>query len=323
MNKITDSVILITGGAGCVGSHLTEELLQYNPKKIIIVDNMFRGLQENMKNFASNPVVEFIEGDIRDYDLMDRLISQSDYVYHMAAIRINICAYDPDIASTVMSQATFEIAKLCAKHKVKKVMYSSSASIYGLAQNFPTPETDNPYDNQTIYGAAKLYGEQVFRSFKHNFGLDYVGFRYFNIFGERMDLDGRYTEVMVKWLDCIRDNTQPMIFGDGKDTMDFVYVKDVAKANVLGLLSDATDEIFNIASQKETSLTELLDLLLKVNNSDLEPVFKEANKINPVSRRLADISKAKRLLGFEPQVTLEEGLKILSQWYFESQKAKA
>ena len=221
-----------------------------------------------------------------------------------------------------MLQATFNIANLCVKHKVKKVIYSSTASVYGLAQNFPTPETDNPYNNQTFYGGAKVWGEQLFRSYKFMYGLDYVALRYFNVYGQRMDTDGKYTEVMIKWLDCIRDKKQPAIFGDGTDSMDFVHVKDIAHANILALLSDVTDEAFNVGDQIETSLIELLNALLKVNKCDLQPVYKEANSINPVSRRLADVSKAKALLGYTPAITLEQGLKELSDWYSEKQKQK-
>ncbi len=319
-NKITNSSILVTGGAGFIGSYLIEELLTHSPKKIIIIDNFIRGSKENMKNFSSNPAVEFIEGDIRDEALMEKCISQVEYVYHMAALRINACAADPKEGFEVMVKATFNIAQLCVKYKIKKVIYSSTASVYGLAQNFPTPETDNPYNNQTFYGGAKIWGEQLFRSYKFMYGLDYVAFRYFNVYGSRMDTDGKYTEVMIKWLDCIRDGRQPAIFGDGTDSMDFVHVKDIAHANVLALLSDVSDEAFNVGDQVETSLKQLLDALLKVNNSQLEPVYKEANSINPVSRRLADISKATKLLGYTPSISLEEGLKELSAWYFEKQK---
>lgn len=240
----------------------------------------------------------------------------------MAALRINACAADPNEGFEVMLKATFNLANFCVKHKVKKVIYSSTASVYGLAQNFPTPESDNPYNNQTFYGGAKIWGEQLFRSYKFMYNLDYVALRYFNVYGSRMDTDGKYTEVMIKWLDCIRDRKQPAIFGDGSDSMDFVHVTDVAKANVLALLGDVTDESFNVGDQVETNLKEMLTALLKVNNADLSPVFKEANSVNPVSRRLADISKAKRLLGYTPDVSLEGGLKELSTWYFDKQKQK-
>src|SRR6185503_17078609 len=148
-------------------------------------------------------------GDVRDTDLLEKCISRSDYVFHMAALRINACAANPQDGFEVMLHSTFNVAELCRKYKIKKVIYSSSASVYGLAQHFPTPETDHPYNNQTFYGGAKLWGEQLFRSYKFMYGLDYVALRYFNVYGERMDTDGKYTEVMIKWLDCISDRNTP------------------------------------------------------------------------------------------------------------------
>jgi UDP-glucose 4-epimerase len=319
-NKIKDSTILVTGGAGFIGSYVIEELIPLQPKKIIIIDNFIRGTTVNMKNFYKNPLIEFHQGDIRDTDLLEKCITGTDYIFHMAALRINACAANPREGFDVMLKATFELASLCVKHKVKKVIYSSSASVYGLAQHFPTPETDNPYNNQTFYGAAKMWGEQLFRSFKFMYGLDFVALRYFNAYGPRMDTDGKYTEVMIKWLDCIRDGKNPLIYGDGSTTMDFVYVGDIAKANIAALQEDVTDEVFNIGNREETSLKELLVVLLKVNNSNLTPEFREENSINPVSRRLADISKAKKLLHFTPTISLEKGMKSLSEWYFEKIK---
>jgi UDP-glucose 4-epimerase len=319
-NKVKDSTILVTGGAGFIGSYVIEELLPLQPKKIIIIDNFIRGSKANMKNFIGNPIVELREGDIRDTALLEKCIAGTDYVFHMAALRINACAADPKEGFEVMLKSTFDVATLCVKHKIKKVIYSSSASVYGLAQHFPTPETDNPYNNQTFYGAAKMWGEQLFRSYKFMYGLDYVALRYFNAYGPRMDTDGKYTEVMIKWLDCIRDGRNPLIYGDGSTTMDFVYVKDIAKANIAALQAEVTDEAFNIGNCEETSLAMLLDVFLKVNKSTLVPEHREENSINPVSRRLADISKAKQLLQFVPTVSLEKGLKELSEWYFEKLK---
>lgn len=322
LNIISGKIILVTGGAGFIGSYVVEELLNFNPRKVIIIDNFVRGSEKNMMRFLDNYVVEFVKGDIRDKNLLEKYIAQSDYVFHMAALRINACAADPVEGFDVMINATFNLAQLCVKYNIKKVIFSSSASVYGLAQNFPTPETDNPYNNQTFYGAAKLWSEQLFRSYKFMYDLDYVALRYFNAYGPRMDTDGKYTEVMILWLDCIRDGRNPLIFGDGLTSMDFVFVKDIAKANINALLSDISDEVFNIGNSKETNLLELLETLLKVNNSSLQPLFKEENKVNPVSRRLADISKAKELINFVPSFTLEEGLRELSKWYFEKQTEK-
>lgn len=319
-NKIKDSTILVTGGAGFIGSYVVEQLIPLQPGKIIIIDNFIRGTKENMKSFLNNPIVEFHEGDIRDTIKLEHCIAGTDYIFHMAALRINACAVSPRDGFEVMLKSTFDVAELAVKHKVKKVIYSSSASVYGLAQHFPTPETDNPYNNQTFYGAAKMWGEQLFRSYKFMYGLDYVALRYFNAYGPRMDTDGKYTEVMIRWLECIRDSRNPLIYGDGSTTMDFVYVRDIAKANIAALQSDVTDEAFNIGNCEETSLKGLLNVLLKVNDSTLTPEFREDNSVNPVSRRLADISKAKKLLEFIPTVSLEQGMKELSDWYFEKIK---
>jgi len=320
LNKVKNSTILVTGGAGFIGSYVIEELIPLQPKKIIIIDNFIRGSRENMKSFINNPVIELHEADIRDTDKLEQCIEGCDYIFHMAALRINACAANPGDGFDVMLKSTFEIAQLAVKHKIKKVIYSSSASVYGLAQHFPTPETDNPYNNQTFYGAAKMWGEQLFRSFKFMYGLDYVALRYFNAYGPRMDTDGKYTEVMIKWLDCIRDGRNPLIYGDGSTTMDFVYVRDIAKANIAALQADVTDEAFNIGNCEETSLKQLLAVLLKVNDSNLTPEHREENSINPVSRRLADVSKAQRLLNFTPSVTLEQGMRELTKWYFDKIK---
>jgi UDP-glucose 4-epimerase len=315
-SKIPGSTFLVTGGAGFVGSYIVERLLHQNPRKIFIVDNLIRGSYENMKDFINDPVVEFIQDDIRNYSLMDDIIKQCDYIFHLAALRITRCADNPLEAFPVMAEATFRLIEAAKSHSIKKIIYSSSASVYGLATRFPTPETESPYDNKTLYGAAKLFGEQLLRSYADMYQLNYVALRYFNIYGPKMDTEGKYTEVMIKWLDCIRDKKNPLIFGDGLTTMDFVYVDDVARANIHALESDISDTVFNIGCSKETSLAELLDLLLKVNGSDLAPEYREARAINPVSRRLADISRAEKMLGFSPTVDLETGLLRLSQWYF-------
>jgi UDP-glucose 4-epimerase len=317
---IKDSSILVTGGAGFVGSHLVELLLAERPKRVYVVDNFLRGTRENLAAVTGHPALEVIEADIRDAALMDSLVKKCELVFHLAALRITRCAAEPRDAFEVMLRATFDLVESATRHKTKRFVYSSSASIYGLAPEFPTTEAAAPYDNQTLYGAAKLFGEQLLRSFHADHGLDYVALRYFNVYGERMDTEGKYTEVLVRWLDCIRDGTPPLIFGDGKQTMDFVHVTDVARANVAALLAPVSDEAFNIGTGRETSLLELLELLLRVNGSSLAPKWMEERKVNPVRRRLASVEKAKRLLRFEPRVGLEEGLAQLSRWYFARSK---
>jgi UDP-glucose 4-epimerase len=317
MNNIKNSKFLVTGGAGFVGSYIVEYLLEKKPIKIIIIDNMLRGTQRNMKGFINNPIVEFIDGDIRDNSLMKKTISSVDYVFHLAALRITRCAEDQNEAFEVMAKATFNIIDLCKKHNIKKIIYSSTASVYGLAQNFPTPESDNTYDNKTFYGAAKSFGESMLRSYHDMYGLNYVALRYFNIYGPRMDTEGKYTEVMIKWFECIKNNKPPLIYGDGSTSMDFIYVKDVARANILALESEVTDEVFNVGFQRETSLKELLKIMLKVTKSNLIPEYRPDNTINPVSKRIANISKAKEILDFEANISLEEGIKKLYNWYLE------
>lgn len=315
-SKIENKTILITGGAGFIGSHVAEELLKHSPKKILILDNLIRGNLENMKSFINNPAVNFIKGDISDFNLTDTLVSESDYIFHMSALRINACIDNLRYAFDTMINAVFNLAESAVKHKIKKIIYSSSASVYGQAQNFPTPETDNPYNNKTFYGAAKLWAEQLFRSYNYMFGLEYIALRYFNVYGPRMDAFGQYTEVMIKWLDCIKNKTNPEIHGDGSTTMDFVYVTDVAKANVSALMKNVTDMSFNIGSGKETSLRELQDILLRINGCKLKPVHVSNNNYNPVNRRHSDISLAAKHLDFNPEISLEEGLKKTSEWYF-------
>ena len=252
---------------------------------------------------------------MRDRTLMEDLVSQSDLVFHMAALRITQCAENPRLAMEVMADATFDLLELCVKHKVEKVVAASSASVYGMAEAFPTPESHHPYNNWTLYGAAKVFNEGLLRSFYHMYGLNYAAMRYFNVYGPRMDIHGVYTEVLIRWMERIRAGQPPVIFGDGHQTMDFVYIEDVARANVLAAKADVTDEVFNVASGTETSLRQLAEMLSRVMGgaSDLE--FQPARKVNPVQRRLADVDQARRLINFEASVPLDEGLERLVAWW--------
>jgi UDP-glucose 4-epimerase len=204
---------------------------------------------------------------------------------------------------------------------VRKVIAASSASVYGLAEEFPTSERHHPYANDTLYGAAKAFNEGLLRSFHSMTGLDYVALRPFNVYGPRMDVHGKYTEVLVRWMERIAEGKPPLILGDGTQTMDFVYIEDVARANVLAAQSDVTDEAFNVATGVETSLTELADALLRAMEADLPIEYGPERTVNKVSRRLADTSRARDRLGFEAEVGLEEGLTRLVRWWRAEQEA--
>jgi UDP-glucose 4-epimerase len=195
------------------------------------------------------------------------------------------------------------------------VVAASSASIYGLAEVFPTREDHHPYNNRTWYGASKIMLEGLLRSFNDMYGLPYVALRYFNVYGPRMDIHGKYTEVLIRWMERIAAGQPPLILGDGSATMDFIYIEDVARSNIQALQADASDEVFNVGSGTETSLNELAAALLRVMGSRLEPEYGPERKVNAVSRRLADVSKAERLLGFRAQVGLDEGLSRLVDWW--------
>lgn len=316
-----DKRILITGGAGLVGSHIADLLVKEGVAEIVILDNFTRGQRQNLAWAQANGHLTIVEGDIRDRNLLEQLMQGVEVVFHQAAIRITQCAEDPRLALEVLADGTFNVLEAAVKAKVKKVVAASSASIYGMAEEFPTTESHHPYNNRTIYGAAKVFNEGLLRSFYDMYGLDYVALRYFNVYGPRMDIYGVYTEVLIRWMDRIVAGQPPLIFGDGKQTMDFVYIEDIARANILAAKADITDEVFNVASGVESSLNDLAYSLAKVMGSDLKPEYGPERKVNPVQRRLADTSKAKQLLGFEAQFSLEDGLQQLVNWWREQKKA--
>ena len=314
MSALSGSRVLITGGAGLVGSHIADKLIDEGVSEIVIIDNFTRGTERNLEEAGSRGHITLHRGDIRDRAAVSRVMQGIDYVFHQAALRITQCAETPRECVEVLIDGTFNVLEAAVAAKAKKVLFASSASVYGLADVFPTPETHHLYHNQTLYGGAKVAGEQMLRAFHQMYGLDYVALRYFNIYGPRMDIYGVYTEVMIRWIDCIERGESPAIFGDGSQTMDFVYIEDVAVANILAAKSKATDEVFNVASGEETSLLQLLETLLKVTGAELRPVFKPERSVNPVRRRLASTEKAERLLGFRSTVGLEEGLRRLVEW---------
>ncbi|MBW6438618.1 NAD-dependent epimerase/dehydratase family protein [Actinoplanes hulinensis] len=310
---------LVTGGAGTIGSHVVDELVRGGASEIVVLDNLVRGRRDNLAWALGSGNVRLVEGDIRDNALVRSLTEGQDLVFHLAAIRITQCAEEPRLANEVLVDGTFNVIEAAADAGVKKVIASSSASVYGLAEEFPTTERHHPYNNDTFYGAAKAFNEATLRSFKAMKDLDYVALRYFNVYGPRMDIHGLYTEVLIRWMELIEAGTPPLILGDGLATMDFVHVADIARANILAARADVTDEVFNIASHEETSLKELAAALSAVMKSDLAPEHGPARAVNGVTRRLADISLAEQRLGWKPRLTLTEGLQGLVDWWRSSQ----
>ncbi len=306
---------LVTGGAGTIGSTIVDQLVTAGAGEIIVLDNLVRGRRENLAGALGSGRVRLEEGDIRDRDLVRRLMSGVDLVFHQAAIRITQCASEPRLALEVLVDGTFEVVEAAADAGVRKVVAASSASVYGLADHFPTTERQHPYDNDTLYGAAKTFNEGLLRSFHAMRGLDYVALRYFNVYGPRMDIHGLYTEVLIRWMERIEAGQPPLILGDGQQTMDFVYTEDIARANLLAAASDATDQVFNIASSTETSLIGLAQALQRAMGSDLDLEFGPPRGVNGVTRRLADTSAAARVLGWKAEIDLDEGLSRLVAWW--------
>jgi UDP-glucose 4-epimerase len=274
-----------------------------------------RGRRENLAWALANGNVEIVEGDIRDAALVREITRGIDVVFHQAAIRITQCAEEPRLALEVLVDGTYNVVEAAAQEGVRKLVAASSASIYGLAEEFPTKENHHPYANDTLYGAAKVFNEGLLRSFKAMSDLDYVALRYFNAYGPRMDVHGLYTEVLVRWMERIEAGEAPIVLGDGLQTMDFVYVGDIARANVLAANSELTDEVFNVASGVETSLLELAQALLQVMDSDLSVVHGPPRAVNGVTRRLAETNTARQRLDFEAEVGLLEGLTRLVTWW--------
>jgi UDP-glucose 4-epimerase len=323
MNDAQPQRVLVTGGAGLIGSTIVDQLTARGGFDIVVYDNLVRGRMENLAAALEHGTVTFVEGDIRDRSGLAEVTAGADVVYHMAAIRITQCAEDPRLALEVMAEGTFNVLDAAVAADVGKVVAASSASVYGLADEFPTSEDHHPYHNRTIYGATKVFNEGLLRSFNEMYGLDYVATRYFNVYGPRMDTHGAYTEVLIRWMELIEEGEAPIIFGDGSQTMDFVYIDDIARATILAAEAPATDVVVNVASGTETSLAELAAALIKTMGSSVEPIHAPPRKVNAVSRRLADTSTAQELLGFEAEVSLDDGLARLVEWWRTQRSAPA
>jgi len=323
MTELNGATVLVTGGAGTIGSTIVDQLLAAGAAHVDVLDNLVRGRRENLETAMPSGKVTLVEGDLRDRDLVHDLTRGKDLVFHQAAIRITQCAEEPRLALEVLVDGSFNVLEAAAEHRIDKLVFASSASVYGLAEQFPTDERHHHHNNDTFYGAAKSFNEGMARSFRAMSGLDYVGLRYFNVYGPRMDVHGLYTEVLVRWMERIADGQPPLIFGDGLQTMDFVVTQDIARANILAAASDVREGIYNIASGTETSLIGLAEALLRAMDSDLAVEHGPDRAVNGVTRRLADTSAAKRDLAFCAEIGLEDGLRTLVDWWRPQREAVA
>lgn len=313
--SLEGATVLVTGGAGLVGSHIVDRLIDEGAGEIRVLDNLIRGRMANLAPARARRKIDFIHGDVRDSAAVRRAVEGCDYVFHQAAIRITLCAETPRDCMDVLVMGTFNVFEAAEAANVKKVVYASSASVYGGADVFPTDEKHHPYNNRTLYGSAKVMNEGIAKHFHDMNGLASVGLRYFNVFGPRMDVTGAYTEVFIRWLDCAEKGIRPQIHGDGSATMDFVYIGDIARANILAMKSNRIDDVYNVASGAETSLLQLWQEIQNVTGAHhLEPDFHPPRKVNAVPRRLADIRRAKQEIGFVAETPLAEGLRELAAW---------
>lgn len=312
---LTDRRVLITGGAGLIGSHIADALVAAGVPEIVILDNFSRGRRENLRDAMASGRIRIVEGDVRSQADVAAATTGVSLVFHQAAIRITQCAEEPRLAKDVLVDGTFNVLEAATRAGVRKVVAASTASVYGLAEAFPTTEDHHPYANRTLYGAAKVFNEGLLRSFNDMYGLSYVALRYFNVYGPRMDIHGAYTEVLIRWMDAIRGGRAPVIFGDGRQTMDFVHVADIARANLLAAASSVSDKVYNVASGVETSLLDLAEALCRVMGTSIQPAFADARKVNAVTRRLASTDAAWNDLGFRAGIPLEEGLRGLVSWW--------
>jgi UDP-glucose 4-epimerase len=310
---------LVTGGAGLVGSTIVDQLREAGALEVRVLDTFERGRRDNLIHVPDQGSLVILEGDICDVGLLREAMAGVDLVFHQAALRITQCAQEPRRALEVLVDGTFNVAEAAVQAGVDKVVVASSASVYGEAVEFPTTEAHHPYANRTLYGAAKTFNEGLFRSFHEMYGLPYVALRYFNVYGPRMDIHGVYTEVLVRWMERIAAGDPPLILGDGRQTMDFVYIDDIARANLCAALSPAVDVVCNVGTGVETDLNQLAKMLVQVMGADLEPIYGEARTVNNVGRRLADVTAARELLGFEAAIGLEEGLRRLVAWWRDQQ----
>jgi UDP-glucose 4-epimerase len=306
--------VLVIGGAGFIGSHVVEQLVREDVGEIIVYDDFTRGTAKNLEPALRDPRVKIFElgGNILHTDLLDTAMKGVDCVFHLAALWLLHCNDFPRSAFEVNIRGTFNVLEACVANRVSRLVYSSSASVYGDAVEIPMTE-EHPFNNRTFYGATKVAGEQMCRAFHQRYGLDYVGLRYMNVYGPRQDMKSVYTTVIMKVLDRIDQGLRPIVYGDGSQTYDFVYVEDIARANVLAGKADVSDRNYNVGRGVGTTVRELAERLLRLTGSALTIQYEPAGQTF-VTQRIGSIANAKRDLGFEATTELMDGLGRLMAW---------
>lgn len=313
MPTLKNKSILVTGGAGFIGSHLVDALILEKPKEIIVFDNFVRGARTNLREALKSEKVKIIKGDITNPKQIERAMKGVDFVFHEAALWLLNCEENPREAFKVNIEGTYNVLEACVKNKVKKIVAASSSSVYGDGVYFPTDES-HPFNNYLFYGVTKIADEQLYRAFWKKFALDYVAFRYLNVYGPRQDYRSAYISAIMNFINKIAVGEPPVIKGDGTATMDLIYVGDVAEANILALKSDVTNECINTASGRETTVKQLLDILVDLMGApNVKPVY-EPRDMKLVSRRYGCPKKAKKLLGFSAQTSVKTGMKKVIEW---------
>lgn len=310
--EIKKSRFLVTGGLGFVGSAIARRLLQEGAREVVLFD-LKKDPPDFLKAEEGHGRLRILTGDICNQEEVSRAVSGCDYVFHQAGLRVTRCAKEPRMAYRIMVDGTLNIALACIENKVKKLIHASSAIVYGEPLHLPLDE-EHPAHDTTLYGIFKEGNEKLLKSFKKNWGLDYIVLRYFNIYGPGMNLFGPEIEVLIRWLGRIDEGLPPLVFGDGTQTLDWIFIDDIVEANWLAALSQRSGEIFNVCTGRETSVADLLKLLLEITGSNLEPAFQESRAINQVSRRFGSPEKAANQLGFSAKVPLESGLRALVKW---------
>jgi UDP-glucose 4-epimerase len=318
VNELEGKKVLVIGGAGFIGSFVVSEILRRDVSEVLIYDNLTRGKLDNIEKSLADPRCRLYPhgGDVRDLDLLDDAMNGMDYVIHLAAMWLLHCKDFPRTAFHVNIEGTFNVLEACVRHKIKKLVYSSSASVYGDAVEVPMTE-DHPFNNRNFYGATKIAGEAMCRAFFDRYGLDYVGLRYMNVYGPNQDQTAVYTGVIPIMLNKIDANEAPVINGDGSQAYDFIYVEDVARCNVDALTSGATDQCYNVGTGVQTSIRELCNLILELKRSDLKVEYRpysEDDARRLVQNRIGCPRRATEELGFTYRYSLREGLERLIAW---------